>query len=200
LDTFETLTDPNFTYVYDKVSCMKGAYFAHVVFCYLVFLSGIFCCEYKDWGRGSGSGCHLQPPAGTCGRARSASVLHTRQLHGDRPHRINYMPRMHPLFARQQQLTGTDLTASHAAADNAALLLGPCVPTPHDLVIDNSRTQLSSPQSAATDHNLSAVLLCCCQLSRGSFPSSSGHMCGGAGPTSSPCCGPQVCVASLIRM
>lgn len=44
-DTFETLTDPNFTYVFDKVSCMKGAYFAHVVFCYLVFLSGIFCCE-----------------------------------------------------------------------------------------------------------------------------------------------------------
>lgn len=33
------------SYHYDKVSCMKGAYFAHVTFCYLVFLSGIGACE-----------------------------------------------------------------------------------------------------------------------------------------------------------
>lgn len=43
--SMDTLYDPNFTYHYDKVSCMKGAYFAHVVFCYLVFLSGIFACK-----------------------------------------------------------------------------------------------------------------------------------------------------------
>lgn len=44
-DSMDTLYDPNFTYHYDKVSCMRGAWFAHVIFCYLVFLSGIFCCE-----------------------------------------------------------------------------------------------------------------------------------------------------------
>lgn len=44
-DTMDTLYDPNFTYHYDKVSCMAGAYWAHVVFCQLVFCSGILACE-----------------------------------------------------------------------------------------------------------------------------------------------------------
>ncbi|KAF6260707.1 hypothetical protein COO60DRAFT_1700173 [Scenedesmus sp. NREL 46B-D3] len=39
-DTMNTLLNPDFTYHYDKISCMKGAYFAHVVFCYLVMLTG----------------------------------------------------------------------------------------------------------------------------------------------------------------
>ncbi|KAF8067327.1 hypothetical protein HT031_002375 [Scenedesmus sp. PABB004] len=38
---FDTLLDPTATWSLDKVSCMRGAYFAHVTFCYLVFLSGI---------------------------------------------------------------------------------------------------------------------------------------------------------------
>jgi hypothetical protein len=41
----DTLFDPTFTYHYDKVSCMAGAYWAHVVFCQLVFCSGILACE-----------------------------------------------------------------------------------------------------------------------------------------------------------
>jgi len=47
-DPMDTFTNPDFTYHFDKISCMKGAYFAHVVFCYLVFLSGILCCEYAS--------------------------------------------------------------------------------------------------------------------------------------------------------
>jgi hypothetical protein len=42
-DGFNTFTDPNWTYHYDKLSCWKGAYFAHVVFAYLVLFSGIGC-------------------------------------------------------------------------------------------------------------------------------------------------------------
>lgn len=37
----DTLTDPNLTMQWDKLSCMRGAYFAHVVFCYLTFLAGV---------------------------------------------------------------------------------------------------------------------------------------------------------------
>uniref|UniRef100_A0A383W6A7 Transmembrane protein n=1 Tax=Tetradesmus obliquus TaxID=3088 RepID=A0A383W6A7_TETOB len=36
-----TLFNPDYTYHYDKISCMKGAYFAHVVFCYFVMLTGV---------------------------------------------------------------------------------------------------------------------------------------------------------------
>jgi len=40
-DSMDNLMNPNFTYSWDKYSCLRGAYFAHVVFCYLIFLSGI---------------------------------------------------------------------------------------------------------------------------------------------------------------
>lgn len=40
-DPMNTLLNPYFTYHFDKVSCMRGAYFAHVTFAYLVFLTGI---------------------------------------------------------------------------------------------------------------------------------------------------------------
>eukprot|EP00775_Hariotina_reticulata_P011295 gene11295-11445_t len=36
-----TFLDPNLTYVWDKVVCVRAMYFVHVAFCYLVFLSGI---------------------------------------------------------------------------------------------------------------------------------------------------------------
>eukprot|EP00123_Amoebidium_parasiticum_P005561 comp16722_c1_seq1/m.15016 comp16722_c1_seq1/g.15016 ORF comp16722_c1_seq1/g.15016 comp16722_c1_seq1/m.15016 type:complete len:298 (-) comp16722_c1_seq1:505-1398(-) len=36
-----TLTDPTYTYAYDKISCLRGGYFAHVTFCYFIFLSGL---------------------------------------------------------------------------------------------------------------------------------------------------------------
>ncbi len=42
-DPYDTTLDPNFTYHWDKISCMKGAYFAHVVFSYLILFSGIGC-------------------------------------------------------------------------------------------------------------------------------------------------------------
>eukprot|EP00878_Enallax_costatus_P035426 GHUV01039495.1.p1 GENE.GHUV01039495.1~~GHUV01039495.1.p1 ORF type:complete len:117 (-),score=2.87 GHUV01039495.1:330-680(-) len=40
-DPLNTLHNPYLTYHYDKVSCMRGAYFAHATFAYLVFLTGI---------------------------------------------------------------------------------------------------------------------------------------------------------------
>ena len=42
-DTSSSLYSPNYTYSYDKYSCIRGFYFAHLVFNYLVFLSGIVC-------------------------------------------------------------------------------------------------------------------------------------------------------------
>ena len=32
---------PDITYSFDKLSCLRTMYFAHMVFCYLTFLSGI---------------------------------------------------------------------------------------------------------------------------------------------------------------
>jgi hypothetical protein len=40
-DPMNTLLNPYLTYHFDKVSCMRGAYFAHVTFAYLMFLAGI---------------------------------------------------------------------------------------------------------------------------------------------------------------
>jgi hypothetical protein len=40
---FETLTNPDWTYHYSKLSCWKGAYYAHVLFAYLILFSGIGC-------------------------------------------------------------------------------------------------------------------------------------------------------------
>ena len=42
-DTASSLYSPDYTYSYDKYSCIRGFYFAHLVFNYLVFLSGIVC-------------------------------------------------------------------------------------------------------------------------------------------------------------
>lgn len=42
-DTSSSLYSPDYTYSYDKYSCIRGFYFAHLVFNYLVFLSGIVC-------------------------------------------------------------------------------------------------------------------------------------------------------------
>lgn len=39
-DAYGTLFDPDITITFGKVSCMRGAFFAHVVFCYLLVLSG----------------------------------------------------------------------------------------------------------------------------------------------------------------
>lgn len=43
MDDMDTLLNPDFTYHLDKISCMKGAYYAHVTFCYLMFLAGLAC-------------------------------------------------------------------------------------------------------------------------------------------------------------
>jgi hypothetical protein len=43
--------DPTFTYAWDKYSCLRGAYFAHVVFCYFVALSGFACLLTRLWSR-----------------------------------------------------------------------------------------------------------------------------------------------------
>mmetsp|Transcript_34690 Transcript_34690/g.101958 ORF Transcript_34690/g.101958 Transcript_34690/m.101958 type:complete len:348 (-) Transcript_34690:110-1153(-) len=42
-DTSSSLYSPDYTYSNDKYSCIRGFYFAHLVFNYLVFLSGIVC-------------------------------------------------------------------------------------------------------------------------------------------------------------
>jgi uncharacterized membrane protein len=43
--------DASFTYHDDKYSCLRGAYFAHVVFCYFVALSGFACLLTRLWSR-----------------------------------------------------------------------------------------------------------------------------------------------------
>jgi hypothetical protein len=40
-DAWDSRKDPDFTYQLDKISCVRSAYFAHVLLSYLVFLSGI---------------------------------------------------------------------------------------------------------------------------------------------------------------
>jgi hypothetical protein len=51
MDFSTTLVDTEFTWSYSKLSCWKGAYFAHVIFCYFVFLSGIACFVTRCWDR-----------------------------------------------------------------------------------------------------------------------------------------------------
>ena len=41
--TNPSFTNPNYTFHFDKYSCVREFYFIHVTFCYLVFLSGLFC-------------------------------------------------------------------------------------------------------------------------------------------------------------
>ena len=43
VDETSSFYDDSYTYSYDKYSCVRGFYFAHVVFCFLIFLSGIGC-------------------------------------------------------------------------------------------------------------------------------------------------------------
>ncbi|GBF94772.1 hypothetical protein Rsub_07655 [Raphidocelis subcapitata] len=47
----DTRLDPTVTYHYDKLSCLRGAYFAHVFFCYIVFLTGVACMVTRVWPR-----------------------------------------------------------------------------------------------------------------------------------------------------
>mmetsp|Transcript_20138 Transcript_20138/g.49476 ORF Transcript_20138/g.49476 Transcript_20138/m.49476 type:complete len:329 (+) Transcript_20138:384-1370(+) len=42
-DPQNTLFDPNLTYHWDKYSCVRDMYFAHVFFCYAIGLSGLAC-------------------------------------------------------------------------------------------------------------------------------------------------------------
>jgi hypothetical protein len=46
-----TLFDPRVTYSFDKYSCMVEFYFIHIVFNYLIFLSGIACLVTRVWTR-----------------------------------------------------------------------------------------------------------------------------------------------------
>ena len=41
--TNPSFSNPNYTFHYDKYSCIREFYFIHVTFCYLVFISGLFC-------------------------------------------------------------------------------------------------------------------------------------------------------------
>mmetsp|Transcript_16091 Transcript_16091/g.28114 ORF Transcript_16091/g.28114 Transcript_16091/m.28114 type:complete len:323 (+) Transcript_16091:145-1113(+) len=50
-DGGSTLFDPYLTYSFDKYSCMVEFYFAHLVFNYFVFLSGIACFITRIWVR-----------------------------------------------------------------------------------------------------------------------------------------------------
>ncbi|KAI8471842.1 MAG: hypothetical protein J3K34DRAFT_225047 [Monoraphidium minutum] len=51
VEQFDSRVDPTFTYHYDKYSCLRGAYFAHVIFCYLVAIAGFGCLVTRLWAR-----------------------------------------------------------------------------------------------------------------------------------------------------
>lgn len=39
-DPMNSLTDPTFTFHFDKYSCIREFYYAHVFFCYIIAISG----------------------------------------------------------------------------------------------------------------------------------------------------------------
>ena len=45
----DSLTSPDYTWSWSKISCLRSMYFAHVFWCYIVFLAGIGCMLTRLW-------------------------------------------------------------------------------------------------------------------------------------------------------